>query len=290
MGKPADIISEVIIFKGVNRMPIISATALKGGVGKTTLIHMVAGAFALAGRRVLTVDNDPQASLSSGMLGASEVEQFDPQSTVAAIYAGLDPLPGQVIRPSGINGVDLLAGSMAAAKFNLPEPYASPIEAQTCLRSFLAEVRDDYDFILIDNPPNLQAATWAALVASDYLIVPLIPEDYGTMSLSPVLESIRLVASGPNPSVELLGLVLTMVQPRLSVHIAFESVLRQVHGVGVFEARVPMAADIKEAISHHKPVSHYKPRGASAKAFKSLIDEITARIEAHGSARELEAA
>jgi chromosome partitioning protein len=251
---------------------------------------MLAGAFSIAGKRVLTVDNDPQASLSSGMLGASAVEQFDPSSTIAAVYAGLDPLPGQVIRPSGVAGVDLLAGSMAAARFNLPEPYSAPIEAQTALRSFLGEVRDEYDLVLIDNPPNLQAATWSALVASDYLIVPLIPEDYGTMSLSPVLESIRMVASGPNPSVALLGLVLTMVQPRLGVHIAFESVLRQVHGEGVFDARIPMAADIKEAISHHLPVGLHKPRGASAKAFKLLVEEMTARIAAHESNQGREAA
>ena len=271
-------------------MRIISATALKGGVGKTTLVHMLAGAFSVAGKRVLTVDNDPQASLSSGMLGASEVEQFDPASTVAAIYAGLDPLPSQVVRPSGIAGVDLIAGSMAAAKFNLPEPYMAPMETQALLRGFLQEVRNDYDFILIDNPPNLQAASWSALVASDFLLVPLIPEDYGTMSLSPVLESIRLVASGPNPNVRLLGLVLTMVQPRLGVHIAFESVLRQVHGQGVFDAKVPMAADIKEAISHHQPVTHYKPKGASAKAFKQLVEEIMSRIHHFETSLDLEAA
>ena len=97
------------------------------------------------------------------------------------------------------------------------------------------------------------------------------------MSLSPVLESIRMVASGPNPSVALLGLVLTMVQPRLGVHVAFESVLRQVHGDGVFEARIPMAADIKEAISRHLPVGLHKPRGASAKAFKQLVEEMMAQ-------------
>jgi chromosome partitioning protein len=271
-------------------MPIISATALKGGVGKTTLVHHCAGALALTGRRVLAVDNDAQASLSSGMFGAAAVEQMDPSSTIAAIYSGADPLPEQIIRPSGIPGVDLIAGSMAAARFNLPEPYASPIEVQTALRSFLWEIRDQYDVILIDNPPNLQAASWAALVASDYLVVPLVPEDYGSMSLSPVLESIRLVTSGPNPSVILLGLVLTMVQPRLGVHIAYESVLRQIHGPGVFNARVPLSADIKEAISQRKAVTHYKPKGASSKVFKALVDEMLSRIESHGSARDLEAA
>ncbi len=75
--------------------------------------------------------------------------------------------------------------------------------------------------MLIDNLPNLQVASWAALVASDYLVVPVVPEDYGSMSPSPVLESIRLVTSGPNPSVAMLGLLLTMIQPRLGVHVAY---------------------------------------------------------------------
>lgn len=271
-------------------MPIVSATALKGGVGKSTLIHNIAGALSLSGRRVLAVDNDPQSSLSSGMLGAAAVEQFEPGSTIAAIYSGADPLPSDVIRDSGLKGVDLLSGSMAAGKYNLPEPYLAPIEAQSCLRSFLEEVRGDYDVILIDNPPNLQAANWAAMVASDYLIVPMVPEDYGSMSLSPVLESIRLVASGPNPDVVLLGLVLTMVQPRLSVHIAYEAALRQIHGEGVFSARIPLAADIKEAISQRRPVTHHKPKGASSKAFVALVNEIVARIESHGVIRNAEAA
>lgn len=271
-------------------MPIISATALKGGVGKTTLIHHAAGALALAGKRVLCVDNDAQASLSSGIFGPAAVEQMDPDSTVAALYAGLDPLPEQVIRASGIEGIDVIAGSMAAARFNLPEPFAAPLEVQTCLRSFLAEVRDQYDVILIDNPPNLQAASWAALVASDYLVVPVVPEDYGSMSLSPVLESIRLVRSGPNPAVVILGLLLTMVQPRLGVHVAYERVLREVHGSGVFTTRVPLAADIKEAISRRRPVSHYKPRGASSKVFRALVDEMLSRVAAIENAPQQEAA
>ena len=261
-------------------MPIISATALKGGVGKTTLVHHTAGALALAGKRVLCLDNDPQASLSSGIFGPAAVEQMDPASTVAALYAGLDPLPEQIVRASGIENIDIIAGSMAAAKYNLPEPFAAPTAIQACLRSFLAEVRDQYDIVLIDNPPNLQAASWAALVASDYLIVPCVPEDYGSMSLSPVLESIRLVTSGPNPSVAMLGLLLTMVQPRLGVHMAYERVLRSVHGDGVFTVHVPLAADIKEAISQRRPVTHYKPRGASSKVFKALVDEMLSRIAA----------
>src|SRR5262249_6124462 len=122
------------------------------------------------------------------------------------------------------------------------------------------------------------------------LVVPCVPEDYGSMSLSPVLQSIRLVVDGPNPSLAMLGLLLTMVQPRLGVHVAYERVLREVHGDAVFTVRIPLAADIKEAISQRRPVTHYKPRGASARVFKTLVDELLTRIEQAEAGRGREAA
>ena len=257
-------------------MLVISAAALKGGVGKTSLTHHLAGTFALAGRRVLAIDNDPQASLSSAFWGPAAVEALDPAETMAALYDGADPFPEQVIRPSGIAGVDLIAGAKAAADHNTPRPHEAAPEAQDCIRRFLADL-PGYDLVLIDNPPNLNLATWASLVASDRLIVPAVPEDYGTMSLGPVMESIALVTSGPNPALRLLGLVLTMVQPRLGVHQLYEKLLRDIYGENVFASRIPLAADIKEAVAARKPVSHYKPKGASAKAFKALGEEMLAR-------------
>lgn len=261
-------------------MPIISAVALKGGCAKTTTIHGLAGAFSLAGKRTLVLDNDAQSSLSSGVWGAGVVEQFHPSTTIAAIYAGEDPLPSKVIRQTGLPGVDMIAGSMAAAKYNVAEPYLAPVADQRLLRTFLAEVRDEYEYVLIDNPPNLAAANWAAMVASDYLVIPVVPEDYGSMSLSPVLASIQLLMEGPNPNVRLLGLLMTMVQPRLGIHIAYETSLRNDHGDGVLSSRIMLAADVKEAISKKLPVTHYKPKGASSKGFIALRDEIVAKIAA----------
>ena len=271
-------------------MPVISSIALKGGVGKTSLTHHSAGALALAGKRVLLLDNDAQASLSSGIFGPAAVERMAPAETIAALYAGLDPLPEQIIRPSGIPGVDVIAGSKAAGRYNTPEPHEAPVEIQLCLRTFLDEVRGLYDVVLIDNPPNLCAASWAALIASDHLFTAVVPEDYGSASLSPVFESVALVRSGPNPGLNLLGLVLSMVQPRLAVHMLYEQSLRDLHGEGVFKTRIPLAADIKEAISRRRPITHYKPKGASAKAFKALVEEMFARIESAGRTRAQEAA
>ncbi|MHB1210355.1 MAG: ParA family protein [Acidimicrobiales bacterium] len=265
-------------------MQVISATALKGGVSKTTICHQLAAAFGLSGRRVLLIDNDAQGSLSCSILG-TDAEQIPASETVAAIYSGRDPLPSDVIRPTGIAGVDLIPGSMAAASFNTPDPHLASIDDQSRLRSFLDEVRGEgaYDLVIIDNPPNLGQATWNSLIASDFSLTPCVPEQYGVSSLSPVLNVLHQIATGPNPSLVNLGVVLSMVQPRLSVHAAFEQTLRATHGELIFDARIPMAADIKEAIALGRPVTHHKPRGASAKAFKQLADEISVRIARHQS-------
>ena len=107
------------------------------------------------------------------------------------------------------------------------------------LRDFLAEVRDRYDLVLIDCPPNLHLSSWAALVASDALIVPLQPEDYGAQGIADVQESVDRVVAGPNPELKLLGYLITMSNPRLSVHKVYEQLLRAHYGAAVFATTIP---------------------------------------------------
>jgi chromosome partitioning protein len=259
-------------------MPVISLLNQKGGVGKTSTTHHLAGTLALMGKRVLLVDNDPQASLSQGFWGPVVTAGLDPASTVAALYAGLDPFPEQVVRPSGVAGIDIVPGSKAATDYNVPRPQDVPAGSQGCLRSLLAEVRGVYDLVLIDCPPNLHLCSWAALVASDYLVVPLQPEDYGAQGLGPVQESVDLVANGPNPGLRLLGFLLTMYNARFAIHKMYEALLREQYGNAVFGARVPYATDFKEAIARRQAVAQYKPRGASAKAVRALADELLGRL------------
>jgi chromosome partitioning protein len=260
----------------------------KGGVGKTSTCHHLAGTLAQLGRRVLLVDNDPQASLSQGLWGPAAVRALDPGETLAAVYSG-DVFPEQVIRPSGVDGVDLVAGSRAVNDWNLPRPFETPYEAQTCLRAFLEPVRGSYDFVLIDCPPNLCLCSWAALVASDALIVPLQAEDYGAQGIVDVQDSVALATAGPNPTLRLLGYLITMFNPRKTVHRMYEQRLRELYGVDVFTAVVPHAADYPEAIAYRKPVALYKPKGAAAKAIRALADEMAARL-VHGATPQTEAA
>ena len=188
-----------------------------------------------------------------------------------------------MIHPSGVEGVDIVPGSGASTSFNLPDPHALDEDAQTCLRSLLEECRDRYDLVLIDNPPNLHLCSWAAMVASDYLLVPVQPEDYGAQGLIDVHRSLSLVRGDGHP-IELLGYVLTLVQTRRAVHTAYEQRLRGMYGDLVLQARVPHAVDFVEAIAQRLPVAKYKPRGASAKALKALAEEVMARIAAHAIA------
>ena len=143
-------------------MPVVTMLNQKGGVGKTSTCHHLAGTLAQLGRRVLLVDNDPQASLTQGFWGPLATRQLDPAETLAGVYAGDEPFPAQVIKPTGIPGIDLVPGSKRATRYNVPEPHEAPAESQARLREFLTDVRDGYDLVLIDCPPNLHLCSWAA--------------------------------------------------------------------------------------------------------------------------------
>jgi chromosome partitioning protein len=263
------------------RGAMITITMLnqKGGVGKTSTTHHLSGTLALLGQRVLLLDNDPQSSLSQGFWGPAAALELDPSETIAALYRGDRPFPDQVIKPTGIARLDLVPGSEHATRFNVPEPESADPEARECLRDFLADVSDRYDLVLIDCPPNLHLCSWAALAASDFIIVPIQPEDYGAQGLASVQRSIRRVQETANPSLELLGYLFTMVGKK-TIHQLHEKTVRANYGADVFDAKVPDAVHFVEAITARLPIGQYKPKGAAAKAIRALADEVLQRIEA----------
>jgi len=235
-------------------MSVVTALNQKGGVGKTSTCYHLAGALALGGRRVLLVDNDPQASLTQGFLGPQATRALDPSETIAAVYHQ-EAMAEQVIRGTHVPGVDLLCGGRAAGSFNVPDPHLTDWPLQTSLRDFLADVSGGY-------------------------LVPLQPEDFGAQGIADVQESIDRVVSGPNPALRLLGFLVTMSNPRLSVHKGFEQLLRTHYGDAVFTTTIPISTDFKEAIVQRQPVAQYKPRGAATKVMKALGEEIFARLAA----------
>jgi chromosome partitioning protein len=258
----------------------------KGGVGKTSCTHHLAGTLVARGLRVLLLDNDPQASLSQGFWGPVAARRIDPSETMASLYRGDCPFPEVLIKPTGISGLDIVPGSKAATKFNVPEPELCDPDAQGCIRSFLEDVGEQsYDLVLIDCPPNLHLNSWAALVASNFLIVPTQPEDYGAQGLRDVQESVGMVQASHNPDLVLLGYLLTRVSHNKGVHQAYEETLRKQYGRLVLEAKVPDAVGYIEAIAARLPVAQHKPKGAPAKAIAVLAQEILDRIAEANLAR-----
>ena len=263
-------------------MAVVTILNQKGGVGKSSTTHHLSGTLAGMGRRVLLLDVDPQASLTQGFWGPVATRQLDPSATIASVLGGDRPHPARVIHPTGLAGVDLVPGSRTATSFNTPDPHLADPEAQGCLREFLDEARDEYDVVLADCPPNLHLCSWAALAASDFLVVPLQPEDYGAQGIADVLESLDRVRRAGYP-VLLLGYLITMVSPRRILHQVYEEQLRGLYGDLVFTARIPEAPDFPEAISRRQTIAQYKPRGAPAKAIKALAEELLSRMNVAGS-------
>jgi chromosome partitioning protein len=248
----------------------------KGGVGKTSSVFHLAGHFARGGRRVLVCDLDPQASLSQGFFGPAYVESLPKAATVAALFDDtLDPDPAEIIHRSPFENLWLVPASNDLTESNTPHPEAA--ENQEALRDFLVEVRDDYDTVLIDCPPNLQLCSWAALLASDFVVVPVIPEDFSSQGLIYVQQAIDAAMTRRNPRLRLLGYMLTMYNRQLGIHKAYEKLLRQQYGDLVLETVFPLATAYKEAVSRRKPISADKPKSAPADSIADLGGELLGR-------------
>jgi chromosome partitioning protein len=259
----------------------------KGGVGKTSTCHHLAGTFSKGGRQVLLIDADPQASLTQGFWGPDAMRALPRQATIAALFDdGIPPRPDEVIRSTDFPGIDLLPGSEYLNSHNLPNPEDDP--RQVILRDLVEEVRDRYDIVLIDCPPNLCLCSWSALVAGDGVVVPLQAEDYGAQGISAVQRAVARAHREANPRLALLGYLITMYNQSLAIHRAYADQLRSLYGDGVFATMVPLAKDYKEAVSSRLPISHYKPKGAPAKAMIALAEELLARsAEADSKSRRV---
>lgn len=269
-------------------MTTITLLNQKGGVGKTSCTHHLSGTLATAfGKRVLVVDADPQASLTQGWWGPAVTRSLEPAVSIASVLAGDLPDPARVIHDTGVPGLSILPGSRASEIHNAPDPMSRGRDYLESLGEFLGEINGAFDLVLVDCPPNLYGCSFSALAASDHLIVPVQPEDYGAQGIADVLDSLATVR-GAGYGVDILGFLLTMVSPRRSLHQVYEAKLRATYGEKVFTVPMPMSPDFPEAIAHRKPISLYKPKGAASKAVKAVAAELLARIEALSADHQVE--
>lgn len=247
----------------------------KGGCGKSSTCFHLGGQLALDGARVLLVDADPQGSLSQGFFGSERVERLTSDQTLAALFhstASSDPR--SLIAPTAIEGLDLIRANQTLAPHNAPQPETRGM-AQFSFVS-LIESMPGYDWVLFDCPPNLYACSWNALLASDAVIVPTPPEDFGTQGLRAVHQAI-LAAAQLNPKLVRLGHLVTRRDSRLLIHHAFEQKLRQLYH-DTFQTVVSEASAFKVALACRQPVGVAQPRSRAAREICQLAAEIQDRL------------
>jgi chromosome partitioning protein len=249
----------------------------KGGCGKSSTCFHLAGAFAARRQRVLIVDADPQGSLSQGFFGSTLIENLPPEETLAVLLDESTLLAGadSLVRPTPYEYIVVCPANHHLAQFNTPSPERTGMD-QYVLREFV-EGYCEADIVLIDCPPNLYRCSWAAMIAADFVLIPVPPEDFGTQGLRAVHQAIdnaRLL----NPSLRRLGHVVTRFDSRLLVHRSYEARLRELYADHVLETIIPEAVAFKVALACRKPVEQYDPRSAAAKVTRQLAREILRRI------------
>jgi chromosome partitioning protein len=250
-------------------LAVVAVANQKGGVGKTTTAVNL-GAYLALGVRVLLIDLDPQANATSSL-------GLDPSGVELSTYEALigEAALGDAIVTSGRLQLDLVPASRALAGAQV-ELVELP-DREHRLRKALSDVRTGYDVVFIDCPPSLGILTLNALVAADLLLAPVQCEYLALEGVAQLMETIELVRATLNPRLELLGMLMTMYDPRTRLSSQVVDEVRRHFPDQTFDTVIPRSVRLSEAPSYGKPVLEYEPTSRGAGAYADLAQELIRR-------------
>ena len=245
---------------------IISIANQKGGVGKTTTSINLSTLLAKKGKKVLMIDADPQGNASSGV----GIDRDDIELSVYDILIN-DIEIKQVVKKTNIKNLDLCPSNinLAGAEVEL----VSVISREQRLKEKLDNVKEDYDFIIIDCPPSLGLITLNAFTASDSVLIPVQCEYYALEGLGQLLNTISLVKKHLNKEIEVEGALLTMYDARTNLSNQVVKEVKKYFNDKVYKNVIPRNVKLSEAPSYGMPISIYDPRSKGAKSYDKFVKE-----------------
>ena len=244
---------------------IISVANQKGGVGKTTTTINLSTMLAKKGKKVLLIDADPQGNATSGVGAEKEVEYstYDILVSDVEMVQALEKtiIKNLLVCPSNIN--------LAGAEVEL----VSMMSREQRLKEKLEEIKDKFDYILIDCPPSLGLITLNAFTASDSVLIPVQCEYYALEGLGQLLNTVNLVKKHLNKNLEVEGALLTMYEARTNLSNQVVKEVKKYFGDKVYKTVIPRNVRLSEAPSYGMPITEYDPRSKGAKTYEKFTKE-----------------
>ncbi len=241
----------------------------KGGTGKTTTSVNLSAALADLGKKVLLVDMDPQGNATSGV----GVNKNEIKNSAYEVLLSKAQASKSVVKTS-VNNLELIPCNihLTGAEIEL----VGVLSRESRLKKALLEVKDAYDYIILDSPPSLGLLTLNSLVAADSIIIPIQCEFYALEGVSQLLNTISLVRESLNPALQIEGVLLTMADFRTNLTVEVINEIRNYFKEKVYQSVIPRNIRLSEAPSHGKPINVYDSSSIGAKKYAELALEVLA--------------
>lgn len=249
---------------------IIAIANQKGGVGKTTTTINLSACLAEAGKKVLTIDMDPQGNTTSGL----GVDKNECENTIYELILGECDFQKSLVHTE-FEGLDLIPSNvnLAGAEIEL----LNIENREYVLHNEIEKVKDDYDFIIIDCPPSLNMLTVNAMTTATTVLVPIQCEYYALEGLTQLMYTINLVQERLNPLLKMEGVVFTMYDARTNLSLQVVENVKENLDTTIYKTIIPRNVRLAEAPSHGKPINVYDSRSTGAESYRLLAQEVIDR-------------
>lgn len=246
---------------------IIAIANQKGGVGKTTTAINLSACLAEAGQKVLLIDIDPQGNTSSGL----GIDKNETEKTIYEVILGQVRIE-EAISKNIFDNLDILPANvnLAGAEIDLIDVE----NREYVLKNEITQIREQYDFVILDCPPSLSMLTVNAMTASDTVLVPIQCEYYALEGLTQLIHTINLVKKKLNPSLELEGVVFTMYDSRTNLSLQVVENVKDNLKQNIYKTIIPRNIRLAEAPSHGLPINIYDSKSSGAESYRLLADEV----------------